>query len=145
MPGSCLGHIDYKKKKKKRFYLFIVLERGEGREKERGRNTSVRNTDQLPLEHTPMGDRPCNLGTRPDQESNPRSFTLQDSAQPAKPHWSGQKMNFLKNNFLLWNFSNTYKSINSIMKPHIPITQLASFINILLKLFSHFPYGFFFF
>ena len=70
-----------------RVYLF--LERGEGKEKERERNM-----DQLPLIRTLAGDRSRNPGMCPDQELNRRHFTLPVGAQPIEPHGLGTK-NFL--------------------------------------------------
>ena len=65
----------------KRLYLF--LEREEGREKVRKRNT-----DQLPLIHSLTRDQAHNPGVCPDQESNLRPFALWADAQPTEPHVS---------------------------------------------------------
>ena len=37
-------------------FIFLCLERGEGRVKEREKNSNVRNIDQLPLVHDPTRD-----------------------------------------------------------------------------------------
>ena len=71
--------------------MYLLLERGEGREKERERNISVQNTNLLPLSH--LHPETCNPGSCPDQESNQGPFALWDDAQPTKPHWSGLKNN----------------------------------------------------
>ena len=71
-----------------RFYL--LLERGEGRKKERERYIDVRKKHwSLLLTHTLTGDQICNLSMCPDQESNWRPFSLQGDAQPTEPHRSG--------------------------------------------------------
>ena len=56
--------------------IYLFLERGEGREK--GRETLI---GWLPLVHALTGDRTCNSGMCPDQESNQQTFPLQDDAQ----------------------------------------------------------------
>ena len=52
----------------------MILEREEGVERKRGReggrNIDVRNFDQLPPVCVLTGDQTCNLGMRPDWESN---------------------------------------------------------------------------
>ena len=74
----------------KNIYLFI-LERGEGREKERERNIEVREKHQSIASCTrPIRDGTCNLGMCPAQESNRWLSTLQDDAEPAEPHQSGK-------------------------------------------------------
>ena len=52
--------------KRHTLYLFYLLERGEGRE----RNIDVRNINWLPLVRAWTGDRTHNSGMCPDQESN---------------------------------------------------------------------------
>ena len=70
------------------FFFFLrfdlVLERGEGREKERERNISW-----LPLIHALTGGQTCNPGTCPDWALNQRPFALREDTQPTEPHWSG--------------------------------------------------------
>ena len=51
---------------KKIFFIYLFLERGEGREEERERNISVRDVDWLPLSRPPTWDLACNLGMCPD-------------------------------------------------------------------------------
>ena len=48
----------------------MILERAEGRERERERNIDVRNIDQLPLLYALTGDQTRNLDKCPDGESN---------------------------------------------------------------------------
>ena len=59
------------------FFLLFILESGGGREKGRERNT-----DQLPLAHTPVGDQTRSRGTCPDQELSRLPFTLREDARP---------------------------------------------------------------
>ena len=74
-------------KKAKRFFknIYLLLERGEGRKKERERNINV----WLPLNAPPTGDLASNPGMCPDWESNLRPFGSQASAQPTEPHQLG--------------------------------------------------------
>ena len=54
------------------FILFLSLPKDmliDFREKERKRERE-RNTDRLPLVHTPTGDKTCNTSLSPDRESN---------------------------------------------------------------------------
>ena len=73
-------------------FIYLFLEGGEGREKERERNINV----WLPLAHPLLGDLFCNPGMCPDWESNQRPFGLQVSAQSTEPHWPGLKKTVLK-------------------------------------------------
>ena len=50
----------------KKDFIYLFLEKGEGKEKERERNISV----WLPLGMPPTGDLACNPGMCPDWESN---------------------------------------------------------------------------
>ena len=68
-------------------FIYLFLERGERREKERERKSDVRNTDRLPLTCAPTGDRTWNPGICPNWESNPRP--LRDDTLPTEPHQSG--------------------------------------------------------
>ena len=63
-----------------RFYLFIFRE-GEGKEKERGRNISVREKHQSVASQR-----------HPDWELNRWPFALWNDAQLTEPHWSGQNV-----------------------------------------------------
>ena len=42
----------------KKYFIYLILERGEGREKERERNIGARNVDWLPLARPQPGTRP---------------------------------------------------------------------------------------
>ena len=73
-------------------FIYLVLERGEEREKER-----VRNINHLPLTHVPTGDQTCNVGRCTAWESNQQIFTLLYDTQPTEPHWAGLSLSiFLK-------------------------------------------------
>ena len=69
----------------KRFYL--LLERGEGREKERDRNIDVLDIHQLVASCTPpIGELACNPGVCPNWELNGKLFSLLASTQSTEPH-----------------------------------------------------------
>ena len=64
-------------------FLFVFLERGEGRGKEGEKY-------QLVVSHMPpTGDPACNPGMCPNPQSNQQPFGSQDSAQPIEPHQPG--------------------------------------------------------
>ena len=63
-----------------------VLERREGRKKERERNIHW-----LSLAHTLTGDQTHNPGMVPEGELNPQPFGLQDDAQLTEAHQPGQE------------------------------------------------------
>ena len=65
------------------FYLFSILDRGEGREQDREGNMLV----AFPM-HSDRGANP-ELGMCADWELNPRPFPLQDNAQATEPPWPG--------------------------------------------------------
>ena len=65
-------------------FIYLLLERGEGREKARERNMG-----QLSVTWALTREWTCKPGVCPDRESNLRPFGLQDDAQPTEPHWSG--------------------------------------------------------
>ena len=67
-----------------KYFIYLFLERGEGREKEKERNIN-----QLPLKCVLTGDQTQNPGMCPDQELNWWPFSLRDSTQPIEPHQSG--------------------------------------------------------
>ena len=67
-------------------FIYLVLERVEGREKERERNI-----DGVPLLHPSSGDQTVNPGMCPDQESIRQLLALRNDAQPTEPHQSGRK------------------------------------------------------
>ena len=58
-------------------FIYLFLERGERRAKEKERNINV----WLPLEEFPTGDLACNPGMCPDWESNQRPFGSQAGTQ----------------------------------------------------------------
>ena len=73
----------------KRFYLFIFREKG--REKERKRNTDVREVRQLGVSHMPAaGNLAHNPGRCPDWELNWQPFGSQARTQSTEPHQPGQ-------------------------------------------------------
>ena len=70
----------------KDFYLFIFLNRGEGREK----NIDVQEKHRLVASRTPpIGALAHNPGMCPDRELNRQPFSLQASAQSPEPHSQG--------------------------------------------------------
>ena len=90
-----------------RFFERLYLERGEGREKERGRNINVWEIHWLVASHTPpTGDLACNLGICPDWGSNRQPFHSQTGAQSTEPHQPGLDANlvlpFHPVSFSLW-------------------------------------------
>ena len=66
-------------------FIYLFLDRGEGREKERERNINV----WLPLAHSAPGNWAHNPGMFPDWESNQQPFGLQASAHSTGPHQPG--------------------------------------------------------
>ena len=56
-------------------FIYLFLERREGREKE-----GEKNTDQLPFIHAPAGDQTCDQGMCHDWESNQGPLVLRDNA-----------------------------------------------------------------
>ena len=92
LPGACymLKYFEHLKKYSIYMILFsffkwfyLILERGEGKEKERERNISV----WLPLAcpHTHTGDLACNPGMCPDWELNWQPFDSQVFAPSTEP------------------------------------------------------------
>ena len=69
-------------------FIYLFLEREEGREKERERNINV----WLPLVH---GDLVNNPGMWPDWELKWRPFGLQAGAQSIEPHQPGLVLELL--------------------------------------------------
>ena len=67
----------------KDFYVFLFLERGDGKEKERNINVC------LPLACPLLGDLARNPGTCPDWESNQRPFGSQAGPQSTEPRQPG--------------------------------------------------------
>ena len=68
-----------------RFYLFLVLDRGEGKEKERKRYINV----WLPLKRPPLLGTAYNPGMCPNWDSNWRPFGSQAGTQSTEPHQPG--------------------------------------------------------
>ena len=65
--------------------FYLILDRGEGREKERERNIN----GWLPLNVTSTGDLACNPGMCSDWESNQRPFGSQADTQSTEPYQPG--------------------------------------------------------
>ena len=66
-------------------FIYLFLERGEGREKERERNINV----CLPLECDPTGDLARNPNLCPEWELNQRLLCSQAGPQITQPHQPG--------------------------------------------------------
>ena len=66
-------------------FIYLFLDRGEGREIKRERNINV----WLPLMHPPTGDLACNPGMCPGWELNQRPFGSKAGTQSAEPHQPG--------------------------------------------------------
>ena len=65
-------------------FIYLFLERGEGREKARERNTDMRSA-------APTRDLAHNSGMCPDLESNQQPFGLWENTQTTELHQSGQR------------------------------------------------------
>ena len=64
-------------------FIYLFLERGEGRKKEKERNIPMQEKQWSVASHMlSTGDLAHNPGMCPDQELNQWPFTLQDDAQP---------------------------------------------------------------
>ena len=80
----------------KKDFIYLFLERGEGRETERERNMTVEEKYQSVASWTHLtGNWTHNPGMYPDWQLNWRPFPLQDAAQPTEPHWLGLTQLFL--------------------------------------------------
>ena len=73
-------------------FIYLFLERGEGREKEGEKHQWV-----VASHMPPTGDLACNPGMCPDWELNQRSFALQACAQSAEPHHPGPNFILFQN------------------------------------------------
>ena len=83
----------------KSILLIYFLEKGEGRGKERERNSDVREKHQSVASRTsPSGVLAYNPGMCPSWESNHQPFGLRDVAQPIEPHQSGLLIDFRERN-----------------------------------------------
>ena len=67
-----------------KIFIYLILERGERREKERETSMCQRHIYQLPLAYPPIGDLAHNPG--PDWELNQQPFGLQAGAQSTATH-----------------------------------------------------------
>ena len=77
--------------KKKKDFIYLFLQRGEGREKEREKNIDVwRIHPSVASRTSTTGDLAHNPGMYPDWESNWRPFGSQASTQSTEPHQPGQ-------------------------------------------------------
>ena len=76
-------------------FIHSFLETGEGREKEKERNSDVRKKHGLAASHMlPNQGMNPNPGLGPDWELNRQTLVLQDDTQPTEPHQSGPKLGF---------------------------------------------------
>ena len=66
-------------------FIYLFLERGEGRDEERERNINV----WLPLTCPLLGTWPATQACALDLEWNQRAFGLQDGTQSIEPHQPG--------------------------------------------------------
>ena len=71
----------------KKDFIYLLLERREGRKEERERNINVPEIHGWVASHTPpAGGLACNPGMFPAWESNREPLGLQASAQSTEPH-----------------------------------------------------------
>ena len=74
-----------------KYFIYLLLDRGEGREKKRERNIDVREKRPLVASHTPpTGDLAHNPGMCPDWDLNWWLFGSRAGAQSTEPHQQGQ-------------------------------------------------------
>ena len=74
----------------KKHFIYLFLERGEGRENERERNIDVWEKLMFASCMPPTGDLACNPSMCPEWELNLWPFVLHDNAQPIEPSQSWQ-------------------------------------------------------
>ena len=72
-------------------FIYLILERGKGKEKEGDKHQCV-----VASHVPPIGDLAHNPGMFPDWESNQQPFGLQASAQSTEPHQPGLPWAFIK-------------------------------------------------
>ena len=83
-------------------FIYLLLERGERREKERERNSNVLEIHQSVISCTPpAGDLAHNPGMCPDWELNQRLFGSQAGTQSTEPH-QPEDFNFFFNSQFSW-------------------------------------------
>ena len=90
----CLKPKSYLPLFKKILFIYLFLERGEGKEKDREGNINV----WLLLTHPHARDFVCNLGFCPDWESNQRPFGSQAGTQSTDAHQPGVICHFFIQN-----------------------------------------------
>ena len=74
-------------------FIYLFLEKGEGREKERVGNIDVRENHRSVASHiSPARDLAHNRSMCPDCKWNQRPFSLQDAIQSTEPHQSVLKL-----------------------------------------------------
>ena len=66
--------------------IYLFLDKGEGREKEKATSIWEKNINRLPLVCALTWDQARNPGMCPYWESNCQPFTLWDDTQPTEPH-----------------------------------------------------------
>ena len=87
--------------KKKKDFIYLLLERGKWREKKREKNISVRDNELVAYRLPPAGDLACNPGMCPDRDQNQQPFSSQAGNQFTEPHNPGLYLHFLS--FMLLN------------------------------------------
>ena len=83
-------------------FIYLFLERGEGREKERERNINASHV-------SPAGDLACNPDMFPDWESNWGPFGSQAGVQSTEPHQLGLICFLLSIMCLIYNIAGDHK------------------------------------
>ena len=82
-------------------FIYLLLERGEEKEKEGERNINVQEIHHLVSScMPPTGDLAHSPGMCPDWKSNRQPFGLQTGTQSTEPHQPGQDLNFILKIFL---------------------------------------------
>ena len=81
-------------------FIYLFLEKGEGKEKEREKNIDVWEKHPLVASVPPAGDLAHNPGMCPDWESNQQPFGSQANTQSTEPHQPGHKITFYLNQWI---------------------------------------------